>query len=1053
MNLVGRDLGQYRIVELIGQGGMAAVYKAYQPALERYVAVKVLPEQLALVPDFSDRFVREAKAIAQLNHPNILPVIDFGQEDGLSYIVMKHVRGGTLADRLRRPIDLLTTTRLVEQIAAALDHAHSRGIIHRDVKPSNVLMDEGEWVQLADFGLAKIVARDENLTGTGTGMGTPAYLSPEQGRGLPLDHHTDVYSLGVVVYEMVAGRLPFAGENLVAVVMKHIYEPPPLPRASNPDVPEAVQAVVLRALAKSPADRFDSAGDLAYALRKAVTGSSPPAGIPVYGAGDAHATPIVGLPELQVDVATLPHDLLITETVPGVAHFVGREQELAACRAKLDRDRFLVVTGMAGVGKSTLGAKLARDVAGSPDRIFWFTFDRVEKSTADALYWAVAAFLNNRGDSSLWRFLKGAVDAEKPLEHTARLNLLLAGLAPGSYVLCFDDFHLVADVPEIVHIFRQIRHRFLDLRQELPAWFVIMGRDVPADLEYAVGAPLEGFTREDAESFVASRGLKLPSALVSRLWQRTEGNAKLMELGASALEAVADDPDAVESFFEAMGRRGDVRDYLMTNIYRALSAEDRQALGALAVFPEAVEREAAEHVLDAEGVTDVVQRIDALVSRHLVGEAGRDFIHCHSLVRDYCYHVLDRTHRERFHRQAAGYYEEKGNHLPAAHHYFEGRAFGQALDLLTGHAQAIVNSGGAGGLLEQLARFGRHVLTVEQRVAWARAKIGAHLIRGEHPQALETSRAALQDAESDADRAELLRAMGAIHRGMGEHEEALEVVEQSLALSERLGDRVGAADAHHDIGWACLRLGRLAPAREHLTTSRHLGEHLGSPLITAKADLGLGLIDMKDGQLERARERFERSLHAFRSLGDRRREAMAIGNLGLIYYELNDAGNTLSHYRQAISIHEELGDVYSLCIAYSNLGYYYYEHADYAEAARCYERLLQLAQLAEHGRWLSMAHSGLADAHAGQGDLQQALDHARSAVRAAEQAGPGRELGIGYGVLGQVWLALGDARQARECFERGIPLLDEFQEHGDLTRARQGLEQALALIAAESDRP
>ncbi|HET7090978.1 MAG TPA: protein kinase, partial [Anaerolineae bacterium] len=678
MNLAGRDLGQYHVVELIGQGGMAAVYKAYQPALERHVAIKVLPEQLALVPDFSDRFVREAKAIAQLNHPNILPVMDFGQEDGLSYIVMKYVRGGTLADRLRRPIDLLTTTRLVEQIAAALDHAHSRGIIHRDVKPSNVLLDEGEWVQLADFGLAKIVARDEDLTGTGTGMGTPTYLSPEQGKGLPLDHRTDIYSLGVIVYEMVTGRPPFTGENLVAIVMKHIYEPPPLPRVTNPDVPEAVQAVMLKALAKSPADRFDSAGDLAHALRKAVTGSSPPAGVQVYGPGDAHVTPVLGLPELHVDVATLPHGLLITETVPGVAHFVGREQELAACRAKLERDRFLVLTGMAGVGKSTLGAKLARDVAGSPDRIFWFTFDRVEKSTTDALYWAVAAFLNNRGDSSLWRFLKGAVDAEKPLEQTARLNLLLSGLASGSYVLCFDDFHLVADVPEIVHVFKLIRHRFLDLRQELPGWFVIMGRDVPADLEYAVGAPLAGFTHEDAERFVASRSPRLSPALVLRLWQRTEGNAKLMELGASALAAVGDQPAAVESFFEAMGRRGDVREYLMTDIYAALTPDEQLIMGALSVFPGPVERAAAEHVLEAEGVSGMVPKIEALVNRHLIGAGEDERLRCHALVREYCYDILTRRDRERFHQRAAEYFEGERGYLAAAYHHFERRAYAQA---------------------------------------------------------------------------------------------------------------------------------------------------------------------------------------------------------------------------------------------------------------------------------------------------------------------------------------------------------------------------------------
>jgi hypothetical protein len=275
MNLTGETLGQFRIVEPIGRGGMAAVFRAYQPSLDRYVAIKVLSAQHALTPGFSERFVREARAIAQLNHPNILPVIDFGQEGDLSYIVMKYVPAGTLKDKMGRPMALEEVLRLIEGIAAALDHAHERGILHRDVKPRNVLLDEGDWVLLADFGLAKMMAGDEGLTGSGVGIGTPAYMSPEQGQGQTVDARTDIYSLGVVLYEMVTGQLPFDAETPFAIVMKHITEPLPLPRSLRPDLPEAVERVILKAVAKAPEDRFETAGDLARSLRSAVAELTP----------------------------------------------------------------------------------------------------------------------------------------------------------------------------------------------------------------------------------------------------------------------------------------------------------------------------------------------------------------------------------------------------------------------------------------------------------------------------------------------------------------------------------------------------------------------------------------------------------------------------------------------------------------------------------------------------------------------------------------------------------------------------------------------------------
>ena len=270
-DLAGQTLGQYRIIEQIGQGGMATVYKAYQPSLDRYVAIKILPPYFAHEPGFSARFTREAKAVAKLNHPNILPIYDFGQERELSFIVMKYVATGTLRGILGEPLPLEATVDVVRQMAAALDHAHRRGILHRDVKPSNVLLDEGHWVLLTDFGLAKMVEGSAVLTASGVGVGTPAYMSPEQGRGEQVDARTDIYALGVMLYEMATGRVPFQAETPMAVVIKHITDPLPLPRSINPDLPESVERVILKALAKDRDDRFASATEMADVLCAALS--------------------------------------------------------------------------------------------------------------------------------------------------------------------------------------------------------------------------------------------------------------------------------------------------------------------------------------------------------------------------------------------------------------------------------------------------------------------------------------------------------------------------------------------------------------------------------------------------------------------------------------------------------------------------------------------------------------------------------------------------------------------------------------------------------------
>ncbi len=269
-DLSGQMLGQYQIIERIGMGGMATVYKAYQASMDRYVAIKVLPQQLAEDPEFIGRFEQEARTIARLENKHILPVYDYGHHDGHTYLVMRYVGTGTLKNLVARgPLPLADAVHYLTQLADALQYAHDHGVIHRDVKTSNVLTGESRDCYLTDFGIAKLAAGSAHFTGTGSVIGTPAYMSPEQCNGLPVDARSDIYSLGIVLYEMLTGALPFEAETPVAVVLKQINEPLPPPHNLNPTIPESVEQVLFRALAKEPNDRFQSAQDFANALQAA----------------------------------------------------------------------------------------------------------------------------------------------------------------------------------------------------------------------------------------------------------------------------------------------------------------------------------------------------------------------------------------------------------------------------------------------------------------------------------------------------------------------------------------------------------------------------------------------------------------------------------------------------------------------------------------------------------------------------------------------------------------------------------------------------------------
>src|SRR5436853_3346058 len=283
-DLIGVTLGNYKILAQLGQGGMARVYKARQENLDREVAVKVLPPWFAADRNFVERFNLEARLVARLSHPNIVTVHDADEYQGHLYIVMQLVDGGTLKLRLdqlealNQRMDVLEAKRIFTQLASALSYAHEQGIIHRDVKPVNVLMDRAGRPILSDFGIAKALAGSKELTRQGAGVGTPEYMSPEQCQGGPVDGRADIYALGVMLFEAQTGRTPFSGNNYPALAHSHIYELPPRPSTINPTISPAIEYIILTALMKNPQQRYQTARDMADILQIALTNNTPPRG-------------------------------------------------------------------------------------------------------------------------------------------------------------------------------------------------------------------------------------------------------------------------------------------------------------------------------------------------------------------------------------------------------------------------------------------------------------------------------------------------------------------------------------------------------------------------------------------------------------------------------------------------------------------------------------------------------------------------------------------------------------------------------------------------------
>lgn len=353
-----RVADRYVLADRIGSGGMAEVWRAHDVRLDRDVAIKFLAPQLAQDPEFLVRFFAEAQGVAQISHPNVIQVLDFGEFDDRSYLVMELATGGSAKQLTGSPIAAERAATIVSDAARGAGAAHERGIVHRDIKPGNILLTDDGVAKLADFGIASLSSAAEKLTGTGLTIGSPHYISPEQASGGLATARSDVYSLGVVLYELVTGSKPFDASNVTALAIAHVEQEPPRPSSINPDIPPTLEAIIVRCLAKDASERYPDGSALADALTGSVAGSVvAPVPEPLDEETDSYA--VTAAPALAADAAAI-EGVAVADGVPlvGDAVFVEEEALPAERRSRVP----LVALGLLIL--AALGAAA-----------FWFTGD------------------------------------------------------------------------------------------------------------------------------------------------------------------------------------------------------------------------------------------------------------------------------------------------------------------------------------------------------------------------------------------------------------------------------------------------------------------------------------------------------------------------------------------------------------------------------------------------------------------------------------------------------------------------------------------------------
>jgi predicted ATPase len=933
---IGSELAGYRIEGLLGRGGMGFVYSAEHMLLGRKAAIKTLLPELAGDGDFKERFIRESRVVASIDHPNIIPIYDAGESGGIAYIAMRYVQGMDLADLIERQGGLSAerTVAILDQAGGALDAAHAREVVHRDVKPANVLIDEPTGrVYLTDFGIAK-AARTRGLTRTGYFIGTLDYASPQQIQGQQLGPPADIYALGCVLFECLTGQKPFAKETDVAVFHAHLLEPPPKVTDLKPELPAALDDVVARAMAKTEEERFTSCRELVDAARSALSGGVP----------------------ARPTVASAPRPSgarLVASNLPAVSTpLVGRQRELTAVSELLRRDdvRLVTLMGVGGTGKTRLSLELGATLGPEFGNVLFVDLAPVTDPSLVGTAIAEALGVGEARDMPL-------------------LETLRARIGDDLMLLLLDNFEQVVEAAAFV----------ADLLAAAPTLKVLVTSQaalrVRGEHEFPV-PPLSLPDPSDADSMAESAAVALfveraqsvrpdfeltpeNTAAVAEICVRLDGLPLAIELAAARVKLLS--PQAM---LTRLGRRFDLltggavdlpeRQQTLRNAidwsYDLLSEDEKRMFSRLGVFVGGAALEATEGVCGAPeglGIGEVIDLLASLVDKSLVrqleGSDGEPRFNMLETIREYALTRLEergeldelqRRHAQRFLELAeaaepelvrAGQAtwlqrldEENGNIRAAL-----------AWSLRSGDVELGLRMAGA------LVRFwstrghmaeGRRWLTDAMERAselpspvLAKAYYAAGysaLGQGDYVQAKPFFEESLRLAREAGDvrlEAASLQQLGFLVMARGEYVEDAELragqlAEKSLELARAVGDKLTASGALNILADRASAGGRNTEAMELFQEGLALRRELGDKRLVANSLLNLARTELTRGEYARATELLEEGLALARDVRDTWSMSLALVNLGRVRLYEDATAEAQKLFLEALKLAKDRGD-------------------------------------------------------------------------------------------------------------------------------------------------
>ena len=876
--------------DLLGRGGMGDVYRAADTQTGETVAVKALnPEVVAHAPDLVERFVREGEALRQLNHPNIVRMIAAVQEQGQHYLIVEYVRGGSLADVLTAQ-GRLPSSRVIElalDLADALTRAHRLGIIHRDLKPANVLLAQDGTPRLADFGIAHVVS-SPRLTQTGILIGTVDYLSPEICQGEPPDERADIWAFGVMLFQVLSGRLPFEGKSITAKLTAILTQPVPDLAQLTPDVPDALADLVYRMLEKDLQQRIPSVRLVGAELEAMLKGREPvtPSHL-TYETRFAAPTPSVDAPKHNLPAQVTP--------------FVGRVAELREL-ARLLTDpgvRLLSIVGMGGMGKTRLALEAGMAQVGHFEHGVYFV-PLAPLHSADAIVPTIAGALGLvlRESGEPRQQLLDHLRHKIMLIILDNLEHLLACPAPGRG----DGVGLVSDIMRAatnvkvlatsrVRLSMQEEHLFHLAGMDFPDW------ETPADaLEYsAVKLFLQSARRVRPGFELAADDLKY----VARICRLAEGMPLGILLAAAWVEMLTPQEIAAEMQRSLDFLATDLRDVperqrsiraVFDYAWNSLAQREREVFRALSVFRGGFAREAAQQVTGA-GLRELM----GLVNKSLLHRAPTGRYEIHELLRQYGDEKLaESAEADTIHQRHLEY------HLALAEH---------SREAISGQRQAYwlhclgVESDNLRAALDWCLASG-NVQTGLRLAVCLRSFWVQRCLREGRDWLKRLLAAAPQPT---LERATGLQILGVIAYNLGDYACASTVLEESLALFEAQGDLPAIADTTFRLAWPLMALGDLACSRRLLQRSLELYQDLSKPEQAAYVILWMGELARAEGDLARARELHEQSVALHRRLENKIRLSQALPNLGLVLIHFGELDRSQALFKEDLSIELELG--------------------------------------------------------------------------------------------------------------------------------------------------